>query len=66
MKKLGNILLETGIITDKDLDRAMLIQREHGGLIGIILIEIGAITEGQLSAALRLQTDIDEDTKSNN
>ncbi|MGB9792534.1 MAG: type II secretion system ATPase GspE [Thermacetogeniaceae bacterium] len=52
---LGEVLVERGIITRKQLERALQVQAETGGLLGRILIELGMITEGELSEALGVE-----------
>ncbi len=47
-KKIGNILVEKGIITLSQLEEALRIQKEQGLKVGQILIESGVITEEQL------------------
>ncbi|HOK02020.1 MAG TPA: hypothetical protein PKX79_08080 [Spirochaetota bacterium] len=52
---LGEILLENGVITREQLDKALKTQKEEGGLIGIILVQQGAISEQTLVEYLALQ-----------
>lgn len=40
-KRIGEILLENGIITQEHLDEALKVQRTKGGLLGIILVRLG-------------------------
>ena len=58
MKKmlLGEILIQDGAITQKQLEEAIEYQKKNQGLIGIILIKLGYITEKQLHRALIKQT----------
>ncbi len=42
---LGEILIERGIITREQLDKALQTQKEKGGLLGTILLELGFIDE---------------------
>jgi len=44
-KKFGQYLLERNRITQKDLDRALLLQKEAGTKIGKILVDMGFLTE---------------------
>ena len=53
---LGEILIQDGAITQKQLDEAMESQKKSNELIGIILIKLGFITEKQLHSALIKQT----------
>lgn len=54
-KQLGELLLERGIITKVQLDKALLVQREKGGLIGEILVELGFTKEEEIAQALTAQ-----------
>lgn len=55
-KKIGDILVEAGIITQLTLDRALARQAGTSHRIGIILEEMGVITEEELAQALAKQT----------
>ena len=52
---LGEILLENGEINQNQLDEALEVQKNEGGLIGIILVNQGAITEQILVKYLAVQ-----------
>jgi len=54
-KQLGSILLESGIISPKTLERALERQKGSGKRLGIILEEMGVITEEELIEALAKQ-----------
>jgi transcription initiation factor IIE alpha subunit len=54
---LGEILLEKGEITQEQLDKALEVQKNEGGLIGIILVNQAAITEQVLVKYLALQAE---------
>lgn len=54
---LGEILLENGEISQEQLDKALAVQKNEGGLIGIILVTQGAITEQILVKHLALQAE---------
>jgi len=47
-KKVGDILIERGLITDEQLDQALKEQKKTGRKIGQILVETGMISEDQL------------------
>jgi len=52
-KKLGEILLDAGLVKPEDIDRALTIQAEqHGKRLGDILVEIGSVSEKNLLLAL--------------
>jgi type II secretion system (T2SS) protein E len=52
---LGDILVETNLVTSAQLDTALVSQRRTGAPLGESLIELGYITERQLKQALSLQ-----------
>lgn len=54
-KLLGDILIERGVITRKQLEKALRVQAEEGGLLGQILIKLGMITEEELNQALGIE-----------
>ena len=54
-KRIGEILLERGIITQPQLEQALVRQKEKGGLLGQLLIELGFITEEEVALALTAQ-----------
>jgi len=55
LKQLGELLLEKGIINQNQLDKALKLQREKGGLIGQILVMLGFVTEEEIAQALTVQ-----------
>ena len=55
---LGEMLVESGIITREQMDMALEIQQNEGGLIGIILVSKGIITEQKLVEYLAMQAKI--------
>lgn len=54
-KKLGQILLEDGLLGSAQLGEALAYQKEHGGLIGQILVERQFVSEDHLISALGKQ-----------
>lgn len=54
-KRIGEVLLERGIINQKELEKALAYQKEHGGLVGQILIQLGSVTEEEIALALTAQ-----------
>jgi len=54
-KRIGEVLLERGLINRKELEQALTHQKEHGGLTGQILIQFGFITEQEVALALTAQ-----------
>lgn len=51
-KRLGDILIEKGLITEEDLNRALDIQNRSGEKLGEILLKMGVIKEEDLYSAL--------------
>lgn len=54
-KQLGELLLERGIISQEQLQKALGLQQEKGGLIGEILVELGFAKEEDIAQALTSQ-----------
>ncbi|MDD5006079.1 MAG: hypothetical protein PHS93_06230 [Candidatus Omnitrophica bacterium] len=54
-KLLGELLIERKVISKKDCDKALDIQRERGGLIGEILVELGLVKEENIAQAVTAQ-----------
>src|SRR3989338_4300339 len=53
--KLGQLLLQQGLITEDQLNRAISIQKQDQGRIGEIFIKLGIIKEEDMVAALGKQ-----------
>lgn len=56
-KRLGEILMDNGVLKDSELKRALEIQKEEGGLLGQILVGKGFLTEEDVVVALAQQLD---------
>jgi len=54
-KQLGELLIERGILNQEQLDKALALQKEKGGLIGEILVELGFVKEEDITQALTTQ-----------
>ena len=54
-KQLGELLVERGIINHVQLEKALVTQKERGGLIGEILVELGYAKEEDIAQALTAQ-----------
>ncbi len=54
-KQLGDLLMERGLITKENLDKALKMQKEKGGLLGDILVSLGYTTEEQITQAITVQ-----------
>jgi len=54
-KQLGELLIERGVITRIQLEDALNVQKEKGGLIGQILVNLGYATEEAIAQAITAQ-----------
>lgn len=54
--KLGELLIQAGLVTENDVQRALNLQQQTGGRLGSILIRLGALSEDALLKALTQQT----------
>ncbi len=57
-KRLGDLLVEEGIITEQQVEQALSAQKSTGRKLGATLIELGALTEHQMLSFLSQQLDI--------
>jgi len=57
-KKLGQLLVDTGIITSQQLNEALELQKQSGGKLGQILLQLGYISEEVLLTFLARQSGI--------
>ncbi|MGH2399431.1 MAG: ATPase, T2SS/T4P/T4SS family, partial [bacterium] len=58
-ESLGQILLDEGVVTREQLEKAKQMQHRSGGHMGRILVEQGVVTEKQLAKALSVQWGLD-------
>lgn len=58
-KRLGEVLIDAGLITEQQLLEALQLQKGSGKRLGTVLIDNKFITEGQLIEALRTQLGIE-------
>ncbi len=54
-KQLGELLIERSIISQHQLEKALSVQKEKGGLIGELLVELGFAKEEDIAQALTAQ-----------
>jgi len=54
-KQLGELLIERGVITKKQLEHALNAQKEKGGLIGQVIVSLGYASEEAIAQALTVQ-----------
>lgn len=57
--RLGDLLVETGAITQEQLERALERQKKTGMKLGVTLVDEGIITEDDIAIALSRQLDIE-------
>jgi general secretion pathway protein E len=58
MKKLGELLIEQGKLSERDVQRTLLAQVEMGELFGQVLVKLGLVSEQDVALALTQQLDI--------
>ncbi|MGE5190365.1 MAG: ATPase, T2SS/T4P/T4SS family [Gemmatimonadota bacterium] len=54
-KRLGELLVETGLITKDNLDKALAAQQSMGKRVGEVIVEMGLATEEEIAQALAVQ-----------
>ena len=54
-KQLGELLIERGVVTRAQLEKALQVQKEKGGLLGQILVVLGYTKEEEIAQALTVQ-----------
>lgn len=54
-KKLGELLVESGLIEEIHLKEALNVQKEKGGMLGDILVNKGVVTEEEIASCLAIQ-----------
>lgn len=57
-KHLEDLLVEAGLLSDGQLDKALTIQKETGARLDKILLDLGYVTEDNIMASLELQLGI--------
>ncbi|NVJ56666.1 MAG: Flp pilus assembly complex ATPase component TadA, partial [Vibrionaceae bacterium] len=57
-KRLGDLLVEEGIVTDLQVDQALSVQKNSGRKLGATLIDLGFLSEHQMLTFLSQQLDI--------
>lgn len=55
LRFIGEILIERGLINLEQLDKALKLQQEKGGLIGEVLVDMNAVNEDDIVQALSAQ-----------
>lgn len=54
-KRLGELLIEEGLLKDKQVDDALKEQKEKGGLLGEVLVKLGYVSEADIARAIARQ-----------
>jgi type IV pilus assembly protein PilB len=54
-KPIGEILKDMGLVTDEQIEEALTVQRQKGGVLGEILVSLGYVSSGQVLEALGQQ-----------
>ena len=54
-KQLGELLVDCKLITQKQLEDALAVQKEKGGLLGQVLVSMGYLQESDIAQALTVQ-----------
>ena len=58
MKKLGELLIEQGKLSESDVERARLAKSKLGHLLGQVLVKMGLISYQDVAASQSQQLDI--------
>ena len=59
MKKIGELLVEQGKISERDVERTLLAQAEMGGVFGQVLVKLGLVSEADVAGALSSQLSVE-------
>ncbi len=55
LKQLGELLVDQGLINKAQLQAALEVQKDKGGLIGQVLVDLGYVTEEAIAQAITAQ-----------
>ncbi len=55
LKQLGELLVEAGFINKNQLNQALEVQKDKGGLIGQVLVNLGYVSEEAIAQAITAQ-----------
>lgn len=53
--RLGELLVQAGKLSSRDLDRALSAQQEMGGMLGRVLVRLGLVSDGDVAGVLARQ-----------
>lgn len=54
-KRLGDLLIESGLLTQEQLEKALIVQKKTGERLGKVLINLGYVTEESMIEVLEFQ-----------
>ena len=54
-KRIGEVLLERGVVSQIQLEKALVRQKTDGGLLGHVLVQLGFASEEEIALALTAQ-----------
>jgi type IV pilus assembly protein PilB len=54
-ESLGQIMIDEGMVTSEQLEKAVQTQQRSGGHLGSVFVDLGVVTEQQLARALSIQ-----------
>ncbi len=54
-KRLGELLVEEGVVTPAQVEEALALQRDEYDFLGQILVRLGHVTQAQLRGSLERQ-----------
>jgi len=60
-KLLGQVLMESGMVTIDEINEALDVQKSSGQKLGDVLISLGIITQEELQMALDFQSEGDDE-----
>ena len=55
LKQLGELLVERGLIKADQLQHALEVQKDKGGLIGQVIVDLGYVSEEAIAQAITAQ-----------
>lgn len=56
--KIGEMLVQQKKVSERDIERALLAQKEMGGMLGQVIVKLGLVAELDIARALSKQLDI--------
>ena len=55
-KRIGEMLVEAGEVTEAQVQEALSVQKQEGGLLGMVLVKLGYLDRNTLVHTLETQT----------